>query len=349
MGNSALLGVEIENNGSICAGSKLRGNLLLDVRGETSAEYLTFHFYGQERAHTLYAVSDNPGEHCHKIARITSKIISYEVVLHRFTEGYVPKGRHVYPFEVNIPSGLPGTQSDRKGHEYFGIGYICKAKLHRPGKFARDVENSCEVLMNDEACEASPGPLILGPKRCELFSMNALPLGKMMFGGKVNKVYGYGNETLRVNYAIRNESTLRVEAVEFAITCDVGFKTAEKIFRRNKYPIFRKRIDGASIIGIEPLEKIGERDVDYSALLTQLNEGLYGVDIPIHEDIRPTHDSVISYVKYELSMTIVTGLELIDSTLRVPIIMRRRGHVPQLEKPMYSGTGYHIQRRTHYP
>ena len=345
MGNSALLGIEIENNGSICAGRKMRGNLLLDVRGETSAEYLMFHFYGQERAHTLYAVSDNSGEHCHKIARMTWNVFSFEVVLHRFTEGYVPNGRHVFPFEVNIPSGLPGTQSHRKGHEYFGIEYICEAKLHQPGKFARDVKNSCEVFMNDEAYEASPGPLLLGPQRCELFSTNALPLGKVMFGGKVNKLYAYGNETLRVNYAIHNESTLRVEAVEFAIMCHIGFKTTEKLLRRNKYPIFHKRIDGASIIGIEPLEKIGERDIDYNALLTQLNEGLYGVDIPIHEDIRPTYNSAISYVKYELSMTIVTGLETIDTTLRVPIIMRRRGRVPKAEKPLYSATGYHLQRR----
>jgi hypothetical protein len=354
MGNSALLGVEIENNGSICARRKMRGNLLLDVRGETSAEYLMFHFYGQERAHTLYAVSDNPGEHCHKIARMTWNIFSFEVVLHRFTEGHVPNGRHVFPFEVNIPSGLPGTQSHRKGHEYFGIEYFCEAKLHRPGKFARDVTNSCDVFMNDEAYEASPGPLLLGPIRCEMFSVDALPLGKVMFGGKVNKLYGYGNETLRVNFAIHNESTLRVEAVEIAIMCHVGFKISEKLFRRNKYPIFYKRIDGASIIGIEPLEKIGERDIDYTALLIQLNEGLYGVDIPIHEDIRPTYNSALSHVKYELSMTIVTGLGPIDTTLRVPIIMRRRGaqfsgHVPQVEKPMYSRTGYHLQRRTCNP
>jgi Arrestin (or S-antigen), N-terminal domain len=350
MGNSALLGVEIENNGSICAGRKMRGNLLLDVRGATSAEYLMFHFYGQERAHTLYAVTDSPGERCHKIARFTWNIFSSEVVLHRFAEGYVPNGRHVFPFEVNIPSGLPGTQSHRKGHEYFGIEYFCEAKLHRPGKFASDIKNSCEVLMNDEADQASPGPFFLGPIRCELFSVDALPLGKVMFGGKVNTLYAYGNETLRVNYAIHNESTLRVEALEFAITCHVGFKMAGKLCRHYKYPIFHKRIDGASIIGIEPLEKIGERDFDYNALLNQLNEGLYGVEIPIDEDIRPTYNSVISFVKYELSMTILTGLGPIDSTLRVPIIMRRRGakfagHVPQVEKPMYSRTGYHLQRR----
>jgi hypothetical protein len=191
--------------------------------------------------------------------------------------------------------------------------------------------------------------LLLGPKRCELFSVDALPLGKVLFGGKVNTLYGYGNETLRVNYAIHNESTLRVKALEFAIICHVVFKmTFKELSRHNKYTIFHKRIDGASIIGIEPLEKIGERDIDYNALLNQLNEGLYGVDIPIHEDIRPTYNGGFSSVKYELSMTIVTGLETIDSTLRVPIIMRRRGHVPQAEKPLYSGTGYHLQRRTRY-
>ena len=327
MGNSAYLGIEIENNGSICGGGKMRGKLLLDIRKVTSADFLMFRFYGHERTRISYTETYHEQDKTvtvEKTATEKASIFSSEVVLHRFAGGSVEKGRFAFPFEVSIPSGLPGTQRCLKGGNYCGIEYFCAAKLHRPGMFAWEVKNSTEVFMNDEPYEAFPVPLFLGPSTSKVCFMGMFPRGTMTFGGKVNTSNACGNEILRVNYAIHNESTSRVKALEFDITCEIAFRAASE---RRSYSnsIFHKRIKVSNMNGIEPLKRIGERKVDFNALLNQLNEGEYGIDIPIDREIRSTYNSQLSSVKYELSITIMTTYGSKNSTIRVPIIMHRRG------------------------
>jgi prophage DNA circulation protein len=49
MGNSAFIVIQIENNGSNCAGETLKGRILLDVRKAFPANDLLFRFYGDEK------------------------------------------------------------------------------------------------------------------------------------------------------------------------------------------------------------------------------------------------------------------------------------------------------------
>jgi hypothetical protein len=106
----------------------------------------------------------------------------------------------------------------------------------------------------------------------------------------------------------------------------------------NTDSIFYKRIEVANITGIEPMKRIGERKIDCIALVNQLNEGEFGIDIPIG-NIRSTYNGVLGSVTYELSMTIMTTFGSPDSTIRVPIIMHRRransaaGPFPDVAEP----------------
>ena len=107
MGSTASLAIEIENNGSISAGGKIRGKVLLDVRKVISADFLMFRFYGLETVNVLW-VDRNGGQ---RIARAEAIIFSSEIALYSFAGGSVEKGRFEFPFEVTIPEGLPGSQS----------------------------------------------------------------------------------------------------------------------------------------------------------------------------------------------------------------------------------------------
>ena len=337
LGSAAYLGIEIENNGSVCAGGKMRGKLLLDVRKATSADFLMFHFYGYERTKIIYTTSHTSTSFSHtQNANVTTTsttthtctervdLFSSEVVLHRFAGGSVAKGRYAFPFEVSIPSGLPGTQSFSDNGDYCGIEYHCGAKLHRNGMFKWEVQNSCEVLLNDEPYESFPVPLYLGPGTSNMTFMDMFQRGTLTFGGKVNTSNACGNEKIRVNYAISNESTSRVKALEFDITCIISFR-AQTLSRNFRHNIFHKRIKVANVGGAEPMRRIGERKIDAVALLHQLDRGEYGVDIPISKNIRSTYNSAIASITYELSMTIMTTYGSKNATISVPIIMHRHG------------------------
>ena len=212
---------------------------------------------------------------------------------------------------------------------FWGISYFIEAKLHRTGISAWEFKNSCEVLLNDEPYEAIPVPLFLGPRTFRVSCLvELLPRGTLTFGGKVNS-NACGNETLRVNYAIHNESTSRVKVLVFDIAMRAGGRGCTYT-----YSIFHKDIKVANISGIEPMKRIGERKIDCIALLSQINEGEFGIDIPIG-NIGSTYNGFLGSVTYELSMTIMTTIGSPDSTIRVPIIMHRcranfAGHVPEV-------------------
>jgi hypothetical protein len=346
MGNSAVIasayiGIEIENNGNVSAGSKLKGKVLLDVQKATSADYLMFRFYGQEKTKVTYSVTIQDGEGKSHTERRTAhevvNIFSSEVILHSYTGGNVPQGRFEFPFEVAIPAGLPGYQGyNANSQDYFGVEYHCEAKLHRPGMLAWDVKNSCQILLNDEPYEAFPTPLFLEPTTSNVYLMCCIPRGTMTIGAKVNSTNVCANEKLRVDYAIHNESTSRVKALEIVLKRTVAFSAmGHKSYETHNE--FHRRIEAAQLVGADPIAKIGEGSVDYNSLLKQIKEGEFGMDIPIGNDIRTTYNGRLGSVKYELSVSIKTPFGTQNVTIQIPVILHRRGgnfanQVPVMEE-----------------
>jgi Arrestin (or S-antigen), N-terminal domain len=318
MGSTASLAIEIENNGSVSAGGKIRGKVLLDVRKVTSADFLIFCFYG----HELVNVQWSEPEGGHSIARAEAVIFLSKIVsLHSFKGGSVEKGHFEFPFEVAIPEGLPGSQSYKEGRSFCKIEYFCAAKLHRPGTFKFDVQR--EVLMNDEPYEAFPVPLFIGPTSPKVYFMGLTSRGTITMGGNVSTSNACGGDTLRVNYAIQNNSTSKVKALEIQLVCFIKLN-AENKFHFGGVVIFKERILHPMLNGTKPMKEIKEGSIDMTALRDQINEGEFGVNIPIPEDVLYTFIGKYSSITYELSLAIKTSFGSSNSTIKVPIIMHRR-------------------------
>ena len=316
MGSTASLAIEIEKNGIISAGDKIRGRVLLDVRKVTSADFLMIRFYGHEKVNIRYNTAAPNGGVAHHNAKEEVVIFSSEVVLHSFAGGSVEMGRFEFPFEVAIPSGLPGSQSYKNRGDFCKIEYFCGAKLHRPGMFDWSVKNSCEVLMNDEPYEAFPVPLFLGPTISDVFFMGLISRGEMTIGAEVSTSNACGNDTLRLNYALQNTSTSRVKALEIELICHIKLQAGYH-YSDYKYPVFQHRI-------LYPMSTIGERNINLVTLRDQIKRGEFGVNIPIAEDVRNTYNGLHSSITYELSLSIKTSFGSTNSTIKVPIIMHRR-------------------------
>lgn len=318
MGNTAWahIVVEIENNGTFCGGGKLKGRVLLDVREEIPAESLIFRFYGREN--TRIKVGDTYVEE-------TADIYSAEVILQSYDVGSVALGSYAFPFEVELPRGLPGSQSFEMTS--CKISYHCEAELYRPEAVIFRIKNTCEVLMNDEPNVSILTPMFLGPISSKVSSMCS-PRGVIMFGGKVNTTDVCGNEKFRLDYGIYNSSTARVKALTIEIRCNMSFEArGHNLFSRRT--VFRKRIEAAKLVNIDPINKNGDGAVDtdfgISAVSKQIEEGEFNVDIPTTYDIISSHYGTLITVKYELFLSIKTTFGTNNHRLSIPITMYRCG------------------------
>ena len=311
MGNSACIMIEIENNGSCCGGAKLKGNVLLDVRKATSADILFFHFSGYENTKIDQGESGfSYGSEC---------IYSTQVILRRYHGGSVPRGRYVFPFEVVLPRGLPRSQ---RSNESCSIAYHCLATLHRSGAPKWIVKNSCEVLMNDEPYAPFPTPMFLGPTSSKVFSMIGSPSGVITFGGRVNTTSVCANEKLRVDYGICNQSTARVKALTIVLMRHITFKTTATS-NSMSHEVFKKRVEAANLVGAEPGDVAV--DADYDAILKQINDPEFGVDIPINSDALSSYSGPLISVTYWLILSMKTTFGTKNATIWIPIIVHGRG------------------------
>ena len=256
MGNSASLSTEIENNGTIYGGEKLKGKVLLRVRRAISAESLIFRFYGLEVT-SVSTGSESPtyGE--------TANIYSTEVILHRYDGGSVARGGYAFPFEVALPRGLPGSQVfNGKDGEKSSISHHCEVKLLRPGKLPYYTKNSCDVLMNDEPHVPVPTPMFMGPTSCKVSFMSVNPCGMISFGGKVNTISVCGNERFRLDCGICNQSTAHVKALEIVVK-KITSRKAEGHVLTISHTVFERRIDVSRLVCSQPHKNKTDGAVDY--------------------------------------------------------------------------------------
>ena len=349
--------IEIERNGSICAGGTIRGRLLLEVQKGISADCLTFRFYGHEKTSVVYTVQvpyqasvttrdQNTGQTSthyethyrteYRTAYDSANLFSAEVILHRFAGGMVAQGRYAFPFQFTIPPGLPGSQSCSSGGDHFSISYHCQAKLHRPGMTTSNIKNSCEVLLNDEPYVSIPTPMFLGPITETVKFMKIISRGTITFGGQVSSSNVCANENLRFNYGISNESTSRVKALEINVNCYIAF-SADGYHSSDSHNIFTRRVEVKSLEGADRLLKKGEQELDFNALLKRITKGDFGIDIPIGNNIRSTYNGKLGSIRYELSVAVMMTFGTKNRKVRTPIIMHRcgfnfAGQVPAVEE-----------------
>ena len=332
MGNSAHIVIKVENNGTLCGGEKLKGKVLLDVIQTISADSLIFRFYGHEKTKVWVTKRATYEE--------SAKIFSNEIILHSFDGGPVAQGRYAFPFEVSLPRGLPGSQAFNSNSIHFScsISYHCEAELYQSGMICKwNVRNSCEVLIQDEQYASFPTPIFLGPTLSKVSFMVINPCGIIKFWGKVNTTSVCSNEKFRVDFGICNQSTANVKALTIAIKCYISF-SAKGYSKDMTHTVFERRIEAANLLGAEPLHEIrdGAVDYDYGTMLKQINEGEFGVDIPISSNILFSYYGTLMTVRYELLLSMTTAFGTNNKTISIPIMIHRRGFnfagvVPKME------------------
>ena len=164
MGNTtgAFVVVQLNDAGTHCGGSTVRGRVYLDVqKSSVSADSLNIRFYGREHSRIEYSETEGSGDDSRtvsKTAHATNYFYDVDYQLCSYLDNTVQNGRYEYPFEIKLPLNIPGKQSFSQFLASIDVTYHVEARLHRHGMLTWDVKNSMEVLMLDPPYKRIPTP-----------------------------------------------------------------------------------------------------------------------------------------------------------------------------------------------
>jgi hypothetical protein len=219
MGNSlgANLSVQLDQKGPVAGGSKLTGRIYINVEKEIPADSIVVKFSGHEKTQCVSGGAT---------AAITSdkhKLVSINHVLHHFDNGRANEGQYEYPFEIIIPTGLPGKLGVVRDKDkvfkrpWFVIEYFLEARLYREGISNKNtVRNSHEIFLSDPVNFWNKTPSFNEPITRPLFSC-CFKTGQMTLLANVDSTNILMDDKFQIEYAIRNESSAKVQKINIKV------------------------------------------------------------------------------------------------------------------------------------
>eukprot|EP01038_Epipyxis_sp_PR26KG_P005383 gene5383-7463_t len=333
MGNTSILStgavlvVQLDQTHPIHGGSSLRGTILLDIQKPTiSADNLSVRFYGMESTCVEYQETVGSGDNQHtETKHVYESAIIVDIKYHLMIyPGSISQGRYAYPFEIAIPPGLPGKQGAKAGGSWFVVEYFFEAKLDRHGLMTWDVENFQEILMGDP-----PYPIIRTPSFAEplifpMFFFCCIHTGTATLIGNVDSTTAAVGAPVKVAYAIHNESTSTIKALEVRIVKVMSFRAhGHHEYTSIAVPPGNLRINAEQLVGIAKSNQVAP--VDYLEVANNLRNNMYSVDVTIPSYERPSYHGKLGSVSYKVEIQIKTPFCVDDPTMTIPMNVIRNG------------------------
>lgn len=313
-----LYNFQLDIVGNVSAGSNFKGRILLDCQAETSAECLLLRFHGSERTAIHSIGIDYNHNSTYQTGDESKKIISSDVLLHRFTGDLLMPGRYEFPFEIAIPSSLPGSQVvhfNPVGHSFgencLAIEYNCTILLCRPGGITQSFS---DVRVKVEPCVALPMPMYFGPTESKVDYMGGhFSCKRVLFGARMESITAYANENLRIDFANSEVASVRVNLVDFQIFGRFIIKSTQESFDQIE-------MKSSGSLTAKRILKTPRWDYIYEEY-----ERNYSIDIPISWDnILSSSNGALSSIHYELRIIIRMPFGVEDTILSTPIIIHHR-------------------------
>jgi hypothetical protein len=121
-------------------------------------------------------------------------------------QGAARKGEYEFPFQVNLPPGLPASINT----QHFKTAYCVQARLHREGWTTWDVVSPEYPLYQVGMQQSSDGlqlPAMLIPRGDPVYYCCCFGTGTMYTGGAVSNIHVAPLTAVKYTYAIDNQST----------------------------------------------------------------------------------------------------------------------------------------------
>ena len=249
----------------------------------------------------------------------------------------VNKGNYEYPFHCIIPSGLPGSVSARTGRSHCKIVYSLEACLHRAGWSTWDVQHAKEFTVAPSPAAEQTAPLYLEPQFVDVKTCFCYNRGRMVTGGAAtNSILGTG-ETMRLNYAVQNESTALIEAIEISLYERVTWRAGSRS-RSSTRALFKSKLSALSANNQTKLEDLyllptakkdqvasPEDDAGQLRIIKRmLDSRKYCIDVPIDMSARKSYVGTLIDTKHWVSIVVRTSMGTANPEMTHPIYIVSR-------------------------
>lgn len=344
MGNApsgAVAAVQIDHPGTNYGGSNLRGRVYLEVQKPSISAYsLNIRFYGREyyrrRAQRKHVPLLTESEHFYEVKYM---LCSYN--------GVIEQGKYVYPFEIKLPMGIPGTQRTHIHPLHYEIEYHLEVRLHIHGKnpMHGDIQNSMEVLLLDPPHNQLPTPVV-----CPILTVPVLNFmgcflrsGTMSLAIKVDSNTVVASERFRVYYAVSNQSSCQVKAVVFSVHQKLkgknlgGCSDVQVFYHRVDSPNLQTTVsqtDNSSAV-IHPEERL---------VADSLARGEHFENIIIPKKYAASLDGKLGTISYDLKVELITNDDARNPAVYCPLVLYRtasfEGVVPVVQQQLTLPPGW---------
>ena len=275
----------------------------------------------------------------HHYARATSTFLKVNVPLKEFPGGLAERGNYEFPFQCEIPVTTPSSLQRTGGKSYCSVGYSVSACLHRPGMLSWDIKGSCPFRVEAAPAPVQHMPLYLEPQFSSVKTCFCYDRGRMLTGGSGSSSVIAAGETLRVNYAVQNESSAEIKSIEIALYERVSWHARHH--RASRSRVLYKNSLSTDLRGNQTnlpdsallATKKGEKDVNTDddntqlrAIKKMLDSGNYFVDIPVLAETNTSYEGELLSVRHQLCITARTSMGTANPEISHPItIVNRHG------------------------
>jgi hypothetical protein len=218
MGNaSAHLQIRLD---SAASSQKISGVVFLKVDDD---KYECDELRLQVRGSEITAVDYHTDKH-QRTAHEQYHFLQSDCVLANF-HGAARKGEYEFPFQVNLPPGLPATIYKH----HYKTTYCIQARLHREGWTKWDVESPEYPLHQVGMQQSHDGqqfPQILVPRADPVYYCCCIGTGTMYTGGAVSNTQVAPFSNIKFTYVLDNQSTSATKEMTVRLVETVNFRAS---------------------------------------------------------------------------------------------------------------------------
>jgi len=133
--------------------------------------------------------------------------------------GVIERGQNEYPISFFVPHGSPASMVIGC---YLGdsgsVSYTLHVWLDRPGAMRWDVKNEIQITITVPAPMQQSIPYWIEPADVEIKTCSCFSRGNVLAGAVVESAVVSKGSTVWVNYALENQSTSRIKAIEITLS-----------------------------------------------------------------------------------------------------------------------------------
>ncbi|KAF0735157.1 hypothetical protein Ae201684P_002963 [Aphanomyces euteiches] len=191
-------------------GDVVAGSIRINVTQPIECNEIAVHFLGKEEVHWVESDNESSTNYDNKHDFLSQKLILKSV------QQTLPPGDHIFSFEHQLPSGLPGSFDNDKARDIDArIEYFVKGMVGVTGPAQTSLEKEYKMVTYS-AVPATGSPTV-AEKEVEMRLLCCIPRGKRHFLATTDKFPYVPGETAQVDVEIQNQSTQSCHHMEYQI------------------------------------------------------------------------------------------------------------------------------------